>query len=136
MTATVRVTLSAPLLSALIGTEAHLAKQTKTVDPFRRGGTASMMRTMRWPVFAVILLALLLLPVIAQAQHKWSGAIIGTSRAIDWTNAGLTATLPDGKMAPNPWIPPTRSTICKTLTTSSFPGMSSTNPFADSTEDQ
>ena len=31
-----------------------------------------MTRTMRWPVFAVILLAILSLPVIAQAQHKWS----------------------------------------------------------------
>ena len=94
-----------------------------------------MTRTMRWPVFAVILLALLSLPVIAQAQHKWSG-VIRTSRAIDWTNAGLTATLPDGETAPNPRTPPTLSTNCTTPTISSFPGMSSTNPFADSTEDQ
>jgi hypothetical protein len=84
----------------------------------------------RLVVFAVILSALLLLlPVIAQAQQKWSG-VIATSRAIAWTNAGLTATLPDGETTPNPWTPPTRSTICTTLTTSSFPGMSSSNPVA------
>lgn len=93
-----------------------------------------MMRTMRWPVFAAVLLALLLHPVIAQAQHKWPG-IMGTSRAIDWTNASLTATLPDGEMAPDPRTPPTLSTNW-TRTISSFPEMSSTNPFADSTEDQ
>ncbi len=90
-----------------------------------------MTRTMRWLVFAVIQFALLLLlPVIAQAQDKWSG-VISTSRAIDWTGAGLTATLPDGETAPNPWTPPPRSTIC-TLTTS-FAGMSSSSSFADST---
>jgi hypothetical protein len=75
-----------------------------------------MTRTMRWPVCAVILLASFLLPLIAQAQHKWS-VVISTSRAIDWTGTGLTATLPDGDTAPNPWMPPTRSTVC-TLTTS------------------
>ena len=79
-----------------------------------------MTRTMRWPVFAVILLAILSLPVIAQAQHKWSW-VLATSRAIDWTNAGLPATLPDNETAPNPWTP-TRSTVCATLTPSSFPG--------------
>jgi hypothetical protein len=31
------------------------------------------------------------------------------SRAIDWKNAGLPASLPDGETTPNPWTPPTRS---------------------------
>jgi hypothetical protein len=30
------------------------------------------------------------------------------SRAIDWKNAGLPASLPDGETTPNPWTPPTR----------------------------
>lgn len=83
---------------------------------------------MRWP-FAVIPLALLH-PVIAQAQHKRSG-IVAASRAISWKNTGLTATMSDVETAPNPWTPPTRSTIC-TLITSSFAGMSSSNPYANS----
>jgi hypothetical protein len=91
-----------------------------------------MTRTMTWPLLAAIAFGLLLLlPVIAQAQDKWSG-VISTPRAIDWTGADLTATLPDRETAPNPWTPPTLSTIC-TLTTSSFTGMSSSSPFADST---
>lgn len=97
-----------------------------------------MTRIMRCPVFAVILLALLLRPAVAQAQQKWPG-VIAPGRTIDRTSAGLTATLPDNETVPNPWTAAMRSTVCATLTTSSFPGMSSTNPFADSTvnrEDQ
>jgi hypothetical protein len=62
-----------------------------------------MTRPMRWPAFAVILPATLLLPGIAQAQHKCS-ALISTSHAMGWTGAGL----PDAEMAPNHWMPPTR----------------------------
>ena len=80
----------------------------RSVDLFRRGGTVFMMRTLRWQVFTIILFTLSLsLPVIAQAQ-PWSG-IISPNRAIDWSKAGLPATLPDGETTPNPWTPPTRT---------------------------
>ena len=75
------------------------------------------MTIMRWPVWSVILFALLLLlPVITQAQ-PWS-AIISSSRAIDWSKAGLPATFPDGETTPNPWTPPTRTQCGPTLTPS------------------
>jgi hypothetical protein len=37
----------------------------------------------------------------------WS-SLLCPSRAIDWKNAGLPATFPDGETTPNPWTPPTR----------------------------
>ena len=46
------------------------------------------------------------------AQQPWSG-ILSTSRAINWSNAGLPHTLPDGETTTNPWTPPTR-TQCTT----------------------
>src|SRR3984957_12949810 len=61
------------------------------------------------PRFAALLLA----PQIAFAQ-PWS-EIISSSRAIDWSNAGLPATLPDGETTPNPWTPPTRTQCGSTL---------------------
>ncbi len=61
----------------------------------------------------------------ANAQN-WSG-VISSSRAINWANAGLPATLPDGETSANPWTPPARTTLCSTLTTSSFSGMSLSN---------
>jgi hypothetical protein len=64
----------------------------------------------------------------AQAQN-WSGTL-AASRATDWTKAGLPATLPDGETTPNRWTPPTRTTICTTISTASFPGMSSGNYVA------
>lgn len=39
---------------------------------------------------------------------SWSG-ILAPSRAIDWSNSGLPATLPNGETTPNPWTPPTRT---------------------------
>lgn len=56
---------------------------------------------------------LLLFPTLSYGQ-AWSG-ILSSSRAINWSNAGLPATLPDGETTPNPWTPPTRKTICATL---------------------
>ena len=48
----------------------------------------------------------------------WSG-ILSSSRAIDWSKAGLPATLPGGETTPNPWTPPTRTQCvtsqCNTL---------------------
>jgi len=54
---------------------------------------------------------LLLFPVFSYGQ-AWSG-MLTSSRAIDWGNAGLPATFPDGETTPNPWTPPTR-TQCTT----------------------
>jgi Pectate lyase superfamily protein len=56
-------------------------------------------------------LMLLLFPALSHGQ-AWSG-ILSSSRAIDWSQAGLPATLPDGETTPNPWTPPTR-TQCTT----------------------
>jgi hypothetical protein len=39
--------------------------------------------------------------------QTWSG-ILTPSRAIDWSHAGLPATLPDGEGTANPWTPPVR----------------------------
>src|ERR1017187_6182244 len=50
---------------------------------------------------------LLLLSILSYGQ-AWSG-ILASSRAINWSNAGLPATLPDGETTPNPWTPPTRT---------------------------
>ncbi len=49
----------------------------------------------------------LLVSTIAHPQQPWSN-ILSSSRAIDWKNAGLPATLPDGEVTANPWTPPTR----------------------------
>jgi hypothetical protein len=49
----------------------------------------------------------LLVSTLAHAQQPWSN-ILSSSRAIDWKNAGLPATFPDGETTPNPWTPPTR----------------------------
>jgi len=54
----------------------------------------------------LVMLVLLILIHPAYGQ-QWSG-IINSSRAIDWSHAGLPATLPDGETTPNPWTPPTR----------------------------
>ncbi len=70
-------------------------------------------------------------PAAAWAQQLWSG-IIAPSRAINWSNAGLPATLADGETTPNPYTPPTRTTICASFTPSSFSGMSSSNYVAPS----
>ena len=59
------------------------------------------------------LISLLLLFSVFSFGQPWSG-ILSTSRAIDWSHAGLQATFPDGETTPNPWTPPTR-TLCTTL---------------------
>ncbi len=50
----------------------------------------------------------------AYAQQPWSG-VLSSSRAINWTGAGLPATLPDGETTPNPWTPPTRTQCGSTI---------------------
>jgi hypothetical protein len=61
----------------------------------------------------LLLVLALCSPCFAQS---WSG-ILSSSRAINWSNAGLPSTLLDGETTPNPWTPPTR-TLCTTLTPS------------------
>jgi hypothetical protein len=73
-----------------------------------------MTRTLRWLIFALVvagkcfglILTSFFLTLSADAQ-SWTG-ILSSSRAIDWKNAGLPATFPDGETTPNPWTPPTR----------------------------
>ena len=64
------------------------------------------------------LISILLLFSIHSSGQSWSG-IFAPSRAINWGNAGLPATLPDGETTPNPWTPPTRTqcvtSACKTV---------------------
>src|SRR5437667_4752542 len=54
------------------------------------------------------LISILLLFSTLSYGQAWSG-ILGSSRAINWSSAGLPATLPDGETTPNPWTPPTRT---------------------------
>jgi len=62
----------------------------------------------------VIFGALLLLSVFVHGQQPWSN-ILSSSRANNWSNAGLPATLPDGETTPNPWTPPTRTQCGSTI---------------------
>ncbi len=64
-------------------------------------------------LFPLIILISLSSATFSYGQ-AWSG-ILASTRAIDWTQPGLPASLPDGETTPNPWTPPTRSTICQTL---------------------
>lgn len=54
-----------------------------------------------------LLVVVLVTSSFAYPQQPWS-SILNSSRAIDWSHAGLPATLPDGETTPNPWTPPTR----------------------------
>ncbi len=57
---------------------------------------------------------LLACPILAQ---PWSN-ILSSSRAIDWSEAGLPATFPDGETTSNPWTPPARTQCGPTLSPS------------------
>jgi hypothetical protein len=71
---------------------------------------ASEVSWTRWAHLLLIAVWLVLsTPSYGQA---WS-SVLSSSRAIDWSKAGLPATLPDGETTPNPWTPPTR-TQCTT----------------------
>ena len=62
---------------------------------------------------------MLLFSTISYGQ-AWSG-ILASSRAVDWSNAGLPATLPDGESTPNPWTPPTRTQCGSTIASGASP---------------
>jgi hypothetical protein len=70
--------------------------------------------------FRILLCVLLGVPLsistVTQAQ-SWS-SILPSSRAINWTTAGLPAVLPDGETTANPWTPPTRTQYGSTLSPS------------------
>ena len=69
------------------------------------------MRYCRLPIATYLIPLLLCASCFGQA---WSG-IVSTSRAINWSNAGLPATLPDGETTTNPWTPPTRTQCGSTI---------------------
>ncbi len=52
--------------------------------------------------------------------QPWSG-ILSPARAIDWSKAGLPATLPDGEVTANPWTPPTRTQCGSTIASGASP---------------
>jgi hypothetical protein len=52
--------------------------------------------------------------------QPWS-SILAPSRAINWSNAGLPATLPDGETTPNPWTPPSRTQCGSTIASGATP---------------
>jgi hypothetical protein len=62
-----------------------------------------------FPVISIVLL----FSILSHGQ-AWSG-ILASSRAINWSNAGLPATLPDGETTANPWTPPTRTQCGSTI---------------------
>ena len=64
----------------------------------------------RWSLLSILVWASLSFAGMGymEAQYPWS-SVLSSSRAIDWTHAGLPATFPDGETASNPWTPPTRS---------------------------
>jgi|SRR5580704_11795160 hypothetical protein len=55
----------------------------------------------------------LLLSTLSYGQG-WSGILV-SSRAINWSNAGLPAVLPDGETTLNPWTPPARTQCGSTI---------------------
>lgn len=63
----------------------------------------------------LILLAFAIIAVSHSCAQTppWTGIIV-SSRAGNWQNAGLPATLPDGETTANAWTPPPRTTICAT----------------------
>ena len=72
------------------------------------------------------LISILLLFSTFSYGQAWSG-ILEPSRAIDWSHAGLPATLPDGETTPNPWTPPTRSACTSAQAGITVPVPSSTS---------
>lgn len=61
-----------------------------------------------------VLLSIGLLCAVPAIAQSWSG-IIAPARALDWSHAGLPATLPDGETTANPWTPPVRTQAGSTI---------------------
>jgi hypothetical protein len=66
-----------------------------------------------WSHLFPLISILLLFSTLSYGQ-AWSG-VVSPNRAIDWGQAGLPATFPDGETTPNPWTPPTRTQCGSTL---------------------
>src|ERR1700691_669520 len=60
------------------------------------------------------LISILLLFSALSYGQAWSD-ILASSRAINWGNAGLPATLPDGETTTSPWMPPSRTQCGSTI---------------------
>ena len=67
---------------------------------------------MRRDLLFPLISTLLLFSALSHGQ-AWNG-LLAPSRAIDWSHAGLPATLPDGETTANPWTPPSGRTQCVT----------------------
>lgn len=68
-----------------------------------------------FPTLLILFTAAMALAGGAGAQTPpWTG-IIAPSRAIDWSQAGLPATLPDGEATGNTYTPPVRATVCASI---------------------
>src|ERR1039458_1300590 len=66
------------------------------------------------------LISMLVLFSTLSYGQAWSGTL-ASSRAINWGNAGLPASLPDGETTPNPWTPPTRTQCGSTISSGASP---------------
>ena len=85
----------------------HGVSAKKASDMSRIGRIPLPLVAVQLPLIAISLL--LSTPSYGQS---WS-SVLSSSRAADWSKAGLPSTLPDGETTPNPWTPPTR-TQCTT----------------------
>lgn len=66
------------------------------------------------------LISIMLLFSALSYGQAWSN-VISANRAINWGNAGLPATLPDGETTSNPWTPPTRTQCGSTIASGASP---------------
>lgn len=90
-----------------------------------RGENTLMNRRMaRLFVFLFAVVFALAAPAAAQTSapaELWSG-IIASSRAIDWSHAGLPPMLPDGETTLNTYTPPVRTRVCASIAPEGSPG--------------
>jgi hypothetical protein len=75
-----------------------------------------------------VILPILFLGLLSSASfgQSWSN-ILSSSRAINWSKAGLPPTLPDGETTANPWTPPIRTQCGSTVNPSGNPTTDTTN---------
>lgn len=89
----------------------NTATQQNSVGPYRETehekACSPLLLTKLWRIFLVLAFSV---PCFGQT---WS-RVLAPSRAIDWSHAGLPATLADGETTTNPWTPPARR-LCTTL---------------------
>jgi hypothetical protein len=71
-------------------------------------------------VLSALLWTSLSFSALVHAQYPWSN-VLSSGRAINWENAGLPATLPDGETTASPWTPPVRSACTSTQAGTTVP---------------